>query len=137
MNNATITSDLNVSGLATFNNIRFNSSTIVSSMNISGFATFNNATIISSLNVSGITTLSNNTTITGTLNISGNSNFSSSIYVKCNDNKVFSFDSGGYGRLGFIKQFGDQPKICAAAGSSITFSHLSSGSLLQKFQIQV
>ncbi len=61
----------------------------------------NNSIIISSLNISGFTTLSNNTTITGTLNISGNSNFNSSIYVKGNDNKVFLFDSGGYGRLGF------------------------------------
>ncbi len=45
--------------------------------------------------------------------------------------KVFSFDASNSGRLGFLKQAGFGPKICAATGSSIIFSHLSAGDLTQ------
>ena len=92
---------------------------------MSGFSTLNNATITSNLNVLGFTT------INGTLTVSGNTTFKSCIYCNENDNKVFSFDGSGYGRLGFLKQSGTIPKICAGTGTSIISSHLLTGDLTQ------
>ena len=46
---------------------------------------------------------------------------------------IVALDDGGSARLEFIKQFGDQPKICAATGSSRIFAHFNSGELSQTF----
>ena len=132
-NNFTCLSDINCSGLSVYdsiNNLYGLSGTSllnVNSLNVSGISTLNGATTcISSLNISGNTSLFN-TSINGTLNVSSNSIFRSSIYINGNDNKVFSFDASSSGRLGFLKQTGFGPKICAATGNSIIFSHLSAG----------
>ena len=136
-NNFTCLSDINCSGLSVYdsiNNLYGLSGTSLlnaNSLNVSGTSKLNGATTcISSLNVSGNTSLFN-TSINGTLNVSSNSIFRSSIYINGNDNKVFSFDASSSGRLGFLKQAGFGPKICAATGSSIIFSHLSAGDLTQ------
>ncbi len=82
------------------------------------------------MNVSGITNL-NNTNVNQVLTVSGNTSFRANTYCNGNDNKVFSFDNSNYGHLGFIKQSGSVPKICAAASNSMVFAHLSSGDLTQ------
>jgi hypothetical protein len=71
--NATIFSNLNVSGYSFLNNVLINdNSTLLSSLNVSGFTPFNkNTTLLSSLNVSGVTTLNNNTTLLSSLNVGG------------------------------------------------------------------
>ena len=57
--NATIFSNLNVSGFSFLNNVLIdNNATLLSSLNVSGFTQLNNnTTLLSSLNVSGFTTL--------------------------------------------------------------------------------
>jgi hypothetical protein len=63
----------------------------------------------SSLNVIGNITV-NNTIINQGLSISGNVSFRSSIFCNTNENKVFTFDGAGFGRLGFSKQSGAIPQ---------------------------
>ena len=85
-------------------------------------------------NVSGTSRMiinNNNVSINSSLNVSGPITLRSSIFCNTNDDKAFTFDNAGFGRLGFIKQSGFGPKICAATGNSIIFSHLSSGDLTQ------
>ena len=71
--NATIFSNLNISGYSFLNNVLIkNNTTLLSSLNVSGFTMLNNnTTLLSSLNVSGFTTLKNNTTLLSSLNVSG------------------------------------------------------------------
>jgi hypothetical protein len=81
--NTTVNGILNVSGFTRLNNV-----TLTSSLNVSGLTTLsNNTTLVSSLNVSGLTTLSNNTTINGSLNVVG-SMFSNNI----NTQKAFNIN---------------------------------------------
>ena len=70
--NATIFSNLNISGYSFLNNVLIkNNTTLLSSLNVSGFTMLNNnTTLLSSLNDSGFTTL-NATNINGQLNVSG------------------------------------------------------------------
>ena len=56
--NISVISDLNVSGLSTFNElVIIDNTTLLSSLNVEGFTTLkNNTTLLSSLNVDGFTT---------------------------------------------------------------------------------
>ena len=87
--NATIFSNLNVSGYSFLNNVLINNNTtLLSSLNVSDFTTLNNnTTLLSSLNVSGFSTLNNNTTLLSSLNVSGNSTLRS---ITLNKNNVDS-----------------------------------------------
>ena len=71
--NISVISDLNVSGLSTFNElVIIDNTTLLSSLNVEGFTTLkNNTTLLSSLTVDGFTTLNNTTTILSSLNVSG------------------------------------------------------------------
>ena len=71
--NATIFSNLNISGYSFLNNVLIkNNTTLLSSLNVSGFTMLNNnTTLLSSLNVSGFTNLDNTTNINGSFYISG------------------------------------------------------------------
>ena len=123
----TINSALTVSGISLLNN----NVSISSSLSVSNLSLLNSVSINGLLYVSGLTTINNSTSINSSLNVSGNSTFKSSIYCNGNDNKVLIFDGASYGRLGFLKQAGTIPKICAGTGTSIIFSHLGSGDLTQ------
>ncbi len=73
----------------------------------------------------------NNTIVDQGLSVSGNVTFRSSLFCNTNENKVFTFDGAGLGRLGFKNNQGLYPKICAGTGTSILFSHLGSGEITQ------
>jgi len=132
-NPSTCLSTLNVSGNSVFNNnVSINGVLTCTTMDIITTELITGATTMdSTLFVSGSSIFQNATTCLSSLAVSGNSTFTSSIFMNGNDNKVLSFDAAGYGRLGFLKQFGTIPKICAGTGYSIVFSHLNSGDLIQ------